>query len=282
MVPVVTLDDLSVLVVEDDLFTRQLITAILRKSGVGRVHEADNALSGYQFLSSGQIDVVISDLEMPSMDGLSFIRRLRIGNIPENAGSSDAVDSSLPVIVLTAHASPEIIKKVRAAGADGFIAKPVRPRVIMDRLSSILPMVQRDKDIKLFRVVYASAASPGIGRNDIVDIFRRIQQRNFCRGAMGGLCLNSAYFLQVLEGPRSIVEKIFANIEKDDRHHDIKIIFKGYVEARTFKNCSVNIVSTAYPNVIDAYQRYSGSEVFSPRELTLDEALGFMVEIANG
>ncbi len=101
----------TVLVVDDDADSRDLVRAILENAGA-EVLVADSAQAGLHELSRRSVDVVVSDIGMPEMDGYGFIRALR------------ATQPGLPALALTAYARREDAEHARRAGFQEHVAKP--------------------------------------------------------------------------------------------------------------------------------------------------------------
>ena len=95
------------LVVEDEAFSQQVIVQMLTAIGVGRVLTAANGLEALEVLESceGSIEVVVTDVAMPELDGYELIRRIRLGALP------DAKD--IPIIVLTANDDEKNLQHAR-------------------------------------------------------------------------------------------------------------------------------------------------------------------------
>jgi CheY-like chemotaxis protein len=108
----VSIAGLNVLVVDDELDARELLTTILEAHGA-TAHAAASAADARAALERLTPDVLLSDIGMPGEDGLSFIRHLR------------AQGSTLPAIALTAYASAEDTKRALLAGFQSHLAKPV-------------------------------------------------------------------------------------------------------------------------------------------------------------
>jgi two-component system chemotaxis sensor kinase CheA len=110
----------SVLLVDDSAFFRNMLAPVLKAAGY-RVRVAPNAREGLSALRSGQsFDVVLTDIEMPDMDGFEFAETIR----------SDAHLSSLPIIALSSMVSPAAIERGRLAGFHDYVAKFDRPGLI--------------------------------------------------------------------------------------------------------------------------------------------------------
>jgi len=115
------------LVVDDEPSFRALLRDILEGAGHG-VTEARDGAEAFAFLERGGFDLVLTDRQMPKVDGLELVRRLR------------ARAASPPVVVLTAHGSiPEAVEAVRLGAAD-YITKPLpSPGALVDLVASLLP-----------------------------------------------------------------------------------------------------------------------------------------------
>lgn len=106
---------MRVLFVEDNEINRRVVGAMLRAGGF-EMDEAADGETGLRMIDAGDYDVVLMDLRMPGMDGLTAIRHIR--------ARPDA-KASLPVIVVTADAGRSAEADCRAAGADDVILKPI-------------------------------------------------------------------------------------------------------------------------------------------------------------
>ena len=117
----------SVLVVDDIEANRTLLRDLLFELGF-EVHEADGGLAALSLLGTEAIDLVLMDMAMPEMDGLETLCVIRL----------DPRLGRLPVLVISAHALEADVRRAREAGADGFIAKPVAPAQLLDRMTALL------------------------------------------------------------------------------------------------------------------------------------------------
>jgi CheY-like chemotaxis protein len=115
-----------VLVIEDSASVRRLIEVCLRVLGV-EVTSAEDGVSGLDAIRGTKPDAVVLDIGLPGLDGWEVLRQLR----------DDQETSSIKVLVLTAHAQPEMADKAAKGGADSFMTKPFRPldlRVQVEKL----------------------------------------------------------------------------------------------------------------------------------------------------
>jgi two-component system, chemotaxis family, chemotaxis protein CheY len=116
----------SALVVDDSPSVRQLVAFTLR--GVGfEVCEGANGAEGLTHLDAGKPDLIITDLNMPVMDGITFIRNVR----------SRAATKYTPILMLTTETQAEKKQEGKVAGATGWLVKPFHP----DKLLSVIDKV---------------------------------------------------------------------------------------------------------------------------------------------
>lgn len=115
-----------ILVVEDNPFNRELVCDILSAGGfpVRIASTAEDALA----LARDGIDLILMDIALPGMDGLEAIRRLK----------ADRRTRDIPVVALTAHAMQGDRERILAAGASGYLAKPIDTRTLLDRIMPFL------------------------------------------------------------------------------------------------------------------------------------------------
>jgi len=125
MPPFVNFSLYSVLVIEDQTFIRGVIVRILKQLEFGAIHEASDGSDGLNIALERRPDVIICDIEMAPMDGLTFLQQLR-NREPEGR--------KVPVIFLTNHASREMVLKARDLGVNAFIAKPVTVTGLREKL----------------------------------------------------------------------------------------------------------------------------------------------------
>lgn len=104
---------LRVLAVDDSRTMRNLLSAALVQAGFD-VHLAEDGEEGLQRLHESRPDLVITDINMPRLDGFGFIEAIRDSPTHRN----------LPILVLTTESAPELKSRARAAGATGWIVKP--------------------------------------------------------------------------------------------------------------------------------------------------------------
>lgn len=117
----------KILVVEDNATNRKLALLLLRKAG-HTVLEAVDADSGIACARAERPDLILMDIQLPDLDGLSATRLLK----------ADPATQCCPVIALTAFAMRGDEERVRAAGCDGYIAKPIEYRHFLATVAEAL------------------------------------------------------------------------------------------------------------------------------------------------
>jgi PAS domain S-box-containing protein len=134
----ITLDGITVLVVDDERDARELIRNVLEESGA-KVLLAPSASDALRGVQQHRPDVIVSDIGMPELDGYQFIRALR--RLPAEAGGNT------PALALTAFARSEDRTRAIVAGYQMHIAKPIEPQELLAVIASIagrMPMSAED------------------------------------------------------------------------------------------------------------------------------------------
>ena len=117
----------KILIVDDSPTIRKFIGYVLRRKDY-ITEEAEDGLDALEKLSNYEIDLVIVDLNMPNMDGISFVKSLRNGYY----------NLHLPVIMLTTTSDRELQEEAYGAGINVFLTKPVQTEVLLDNIESLL------------------------------------------------------------------------------------------------------------------------------------------------
>lgn len=110
----------KILTVDDSSSIRQMVKVTLEPAGHSVV-EADDGVQGLAKAQSNRPDLVITDLNMPNMNGLEMIRALR--KLPQLIG--------LPIIFLTTESNDAVKMEAKSAGATGWITKPFKPEQLL-------------------------------------------------------------------------------------------------------------------------------------------------------
>jgi CheY-like chemotaxis protein len=122
------LDGIRVLVVDDDPFSLEVITAILRERGA-EVHAAQSGMQALRLLGSTTVDVMVSDIAMPGMDGYELIQRARTF-VQQN-------QRTVASVALTAYAAPQDVTRALVSGFQRHLAKPVSPVCLVDTVLDV-------------------------------------------------------------------------------------------------------------------------------------------------
>lgn len=115
-----------VLVVDDHAEGREICARMLEQAGF-RVATAINGLDGLVKALSLRPDVIVMDLAMPDLDGLDCTRQLALSPTTRD----------IPVVVLTAHATPEARERAADAGCRGFLVKPFLPTLLIEEVGRL-------------------------------------------------------------------------------------------------------------------------------------------------
>ncbi len=122
--------ELVVLVIDDNVGMRSIMTAVLRALGFSEIRLADDAIEAQKIIPQVKPDLIITDLKMPVLDGVTFVRNLR-------ADESNPF-SEVPIIVATGHTEEKHVKACIAAGVDQFLAKPITGKALAERITRAL------------------------------------------------------------------------------------------------------------------------------------------------
>jgi two-component system chemotaxis response regulator CheY len=117
----------SILTVDDSASIRQAIKIALSAEGHA-VTEANDGADGLQKAGAGKFDLIITDLNMPVMDGLSMIRKLR----------SNPAHLGVPILFLTTESDDGVKAQAKAAGATGWVTKPFAPDQLVRIVNKVL------------------------------------------------------------------------------------------------------------------------------------------------
>jgi two-component system, chemotaxis family, chemotaxis protein CheY len=117
----------SILAVDDSGSLRQMVVFSLMAAGY-KVTEAIDGQDGLEKAKSQVFDLVLTDQNMPRMDGLSFIRTLR----------SMSTYEKVPILMLTTESSDEMKSKGKAAGANGWLVKPFDPQRLTEVVKKVI------------------------------------------------------------------------------------------------------------------------------------------------
>ena len=128
------MSELQVLIVDDSSVMRKIVERSLRQAGLEpmRVFEAGSGVEGLEVLKSTAVQLILSDINMPAMDGLEFLRQLR----------GQDLAPGVPVVMITTESSEEHVKQAILSGAQGYIRKPFTAEQVKERVLPLLAAAQ--------------------------------------------------------------------------------------------------------------------------------------------
>jgi two-component system chemotaxis response regulator CheY len=121
-------NQLKFLVVDDFSTMRRIVRNLLKESGFSEADEAEDGVVALQKLRNGSFDFVVSDINMPNMNGFQLLAEIK----------KDEKLKHIPVLMVTAEARKEDIVLAAQQGAAGYIVKPFTKATLEDKLNHIL------------------------------------------------------------------------------------------------------------------------------------------------
>jgi two-component system, chemotaxis family, chemotaxis protein CheY len=123
---------LTVLIVDDSSVMRKIVERALRQAGLDltRVIEAGSGREALALLAQERVHLIVSDINMPIMDGLEFLRQAQSQSLVRGA----------PVVMITTESGEDHVREALKAGAQGYIRKPFTPDQVRDRVLPLLTL----------------------------------------------------------------------------------------------------------------------------------------------
>lgn len=118
---------MKILIVDDFSTMRRIVKNLLRDLGFNNTQEADDGSTALPMLQNGDFDFVVTDWNMPGMQGIDLLRAIR----------SDEKLKHLPVLMITAEAKREQIIMAAQAGVNGYIVKPFTAATLKEKLDKV-------------------------------------------------------------------------------------------------------------------------------------------------
>jgi len=118
---------MKILIVDDDPTTRKLIGLFLKAKGYA-VAYAENGLDGIEKIGMENPNLIITDLNMPYMDGIEFVKSVR----------ADPARNEIPILMITTEADPEERERAMSVGVNGYLVKPVTAETVTQNIRHIL------------------------------------------------------------------------------------------------------------------------------------------------
>jgi two-component system, chemotaxis family, chemotaxis protein CheY len=121
---------LKVLIVDDSAVMRKIVERALRQAGLelNEVLEASNGAEALAEVQKGSLDIILSDINMPVMDGLEFLRHL----------ATLEAGKGVPVVMITTEGSEARVVEALSVGAKGYIRKPFTPEQVKERVAPLI------------------------------------------------------------------------------------------------------------------------------------------------
>ena len=120
--------ELNALVVEDSPMMRQLLVFALSRVKQLRITEADDGVDGLRKLAGGKFDIILTDINMPIMDGLKLVKRVR----------TDPVHKDVPIVIITTESAEEDRQRALSLGANAYITKPIQAPQVIAKVKELL------------------------------------------------------------------------------------------------------------------------------------------------
>jgi len=121
---------ISVLVVDDDAHMRKIIRSLLMGFGIGQVYEAGDGAQGLEQVHQFRPDVIVTDWEMPMLNGAEMVRLIR--------NPKTSPQATVPIILATAHTQRRRIQEALRLGVNEVLAKPFSAKSLMQRLDAVI------------------------------------------------------------------------------------------------------------------------------------------------
>jgi two-component system chemotaxis response regulator CheY len=123
---------IKILIVDDSITIRRIITNALKTVGFTDTIEASNGREALEKLTSGKVDFIITDWNMPEMNGLDLIKEVR----------ANPIYSSMPILMITTRGTEHDVVEALQAKVNSYIMKPFTPQELKEKIEGILKTVQ--------------------------------------------------------------------------------------------------------------------------------------------
>ncbi len=127
---------MGILIVDDSLSMRKVIKKFLFNNEFSNFYEASNGREALEIIQQESIDLIISDLNMPNMDGLTFLEKAK----------QNPVTKEIPFIMLTVEGVQRTMNKAIALGVDSYIVKPVEEKTFINEMLRVIQLTQDHSD----------------------------------------------------------------------------------------------------------------------------------------
>lgn len=216
----------SILVVDDSSVDRRLAALLLSKGTTINIEEAENGRAALQAIQRCEPDLVVTDLQMPELDGLGLIRRIR------------AQHPRVPVVLMTAHGSEGLAVEALEAGAASYVSKSALPDTLLDTVEQVLAISRADRNFDRLAQCLQCAEFTLWLENDaslidpLVDVVQRLVDKMQLCDATGrvrvGIALEEALLNALYRGN---LELSFEQMQ-EDRANLLQGLSMGLAEQR--------------------------------------------------
>lgn len=216
----------SILVVDDSSVDRRLAALLLSKGTTINIEEAENGRAALQAIQRSEPDLVVTDLQMPELDGLGLIRRIR------------AQHPRVPVVLMTAHGSEGLAVEALEAGAASYVSKSALPDTLLDTVEQVLAISRADRNFDRLAQCLQCAEFTLWLENDaslidpLVDVVQRLVDKMQLCDATGrvrvGIALEEALLNALYRGN---LELSFEQMQ-EDRANLLQGLSMGLAEQR--------------------------------------------------
>ena len=118
----------TIITVDDSSTMRRIIKNTLLKIGFSNVLEAGNGIEALEVIAQNKVDLIVTDWNMPEMDGLTFVKTLR---------SKDQY-KEVPILMITTEAAKEDILTALRSGVNNYVVKPFTPEILQEKVFKLL------------------------------------------------------------------------------------------------------------------------------------------------
>lgn len=200
------LEEKTILLVDDDPFSVSSVDRVLKLLGMSNVERAENGQQALKVLERRNVDVLLTDIQMPTMNGLELIRQIRCGH--------SLAPQGLPVVIFTAFSTDQTLRSALELDVNGFLSKPVKPlHGIQKIIQALIEKEQRLRAVDDYALVntdleelLSGLSSDETGKNasvkadeQQVELYRLKPNMRLTRNVIhqnGGLLLSAGFLLQ--------------------------------------------------------------------------------------
>jgi two-component system chemotaxis response regulator CheY len=129
----------TIMIVDDSPVMRSFIGRIVRLSGldIDNFVEANDGAEALAQLQQGRVDVILTDINMPHVDGEEFVRRLK----------QSSTFSSIPIVVVSTDRTEHRVKRMLELGAEGYVTKPFSPETLRGEMELVMERVHGCREL---------------------------------------------------------------------------------------------------------------------------------------